>query len=221
MTDLAPDTQSRILAAARSEFIAKGLAGARMQTIAAMAGVNQALLHYYFRTKEKLYAEVLDNLLRTVWGRLRERSLPMEAKATSRDWVRALVSTYLRVLAAHPEFIRFMLRELADGAPRVPDALERLMVDFGDVLQRMLAVFRKEIKAGRLQPIVPTHFVLNMMGMTVMTFLGMPLLKAAGKRMGFEIDLDDAFLEQREKSIVDTLFNGLEPCLPKKKEKRR
>src|SRR5690606_24556875 len=64
------DAEKRILEAARKEFIAKGLDGARMQAVAASAGVNKALLHYYFRSKEKLYARVLEEILGAVWGEL-------------------------------------------------------------------------------------------------------------------------------------------------------
>src|SRR5918911_2376982 len=53
-----PDTEQRILDAARAVFIRRGTAGARMQEIAKEAGVNQALLHYYFRSKERLSTAV-------------------------------------------------------------------------------------------------------------------------------------------------------------------
>ena len=65
------DTETRILTAARREFIAKGQDGARMQVIANEAGVNKALLHYYYRSKENLYRKVLEVTLATVWGRVR------------------------------------------------------------------------------------------------------------------------------------------------------
>src|SRR5205809_1718747 len=56
------DTEQRILDAARSVFIRRGTAGARMQEIAAEAGVNQALLHYYFRSKDQLSAAVFEQM---------------------------------------------------------------------------------------------------------------------------------------------------------------
>ncbi|HLP43493.1 MAG TPA: helix-turn-helix domain-containing protein, partial [Fibrobacteria bacterium] len=63
-------TEKRILVAARKEFVAKGLDGARMQAIATSAGVNKALLHYYFRGKDRLYRTVLADTMRTVWNAL-------------------------------------------------------------------------------------------------------------------------------------------------------
>src|SRR6478672_10927133 len=54
--------EARILTAARKVFIAKGMAGARMQDIADEAGINKALLHYYFRSKEKLFEQIFKEL---------------------------------------------------------------------------------------------------------------------------------------------------------------
>src|SRR5690349_22190096 len=55
-------TQDRILDAARKVFVRKGMAGARMQDIADEAGINKALLHYYFRSKEKLFEQIFKEL---------------------------------------------------------------------------------------------------------------------------------------------------------------
>lgn len=62
-TELEPSTEEKILTAARNVFIRKGLDGARMQEIADEAGINKALLHYYFRTKEKLYDRILKHIV--------------------------------------------------------------------------------------------------------------------------------------------------------------
>ena len=64
------DTEQRILEAARTVFLRRGTAGARMQEIAAEAGVNQALLHYYFRSKERLSAAVFQQIASRVFPAL-------------------------------------------------------------------------------------------------------------------------------------------------------
>ena len=69
--DRAAETRGRILDAALREFSDKGLAGARTERIATAAGVNKALLYYYFESKEKLYAAALE----MVAGRVRDRSM--------------------------------------------------------------------------------------------------------------------------------------------------
>ena len=104
------ESERRILAAARKEFIVKGLEGARMQTIAAEAGVNKALLHYYYRSKDKLYRTVVLDILQNVWGRIGEQLQALGPGDGFEAMVRTLVSTYLKTLAANTEFTDFMLR---------------------------------------------------------------------------------------------------------------
>src|SRR3954467_3313435 len=82
-TKKSPDTESRILEAARSVFIRRGTAGARMQEIAAEAGVNQALLHYYFRSKDQLGAAVFGQLAMRLFPALLQvlaGEAPLDAK---------------------------------------------------------------------------------------------------------------------------------------------
>src|SRR5687768_9460463 len=101
------ETERRILAAARKEFIAKGLEGARMQAIALDAGVNKALLHYYYRSKDKLYRTVVLDILQNVWGRIAGQLQALGPGDGFEAMVRTLVSTYLTTLAANPEFPLF------------------------------------------------------------------------------------------------------------------
>ena len=70
-SDRSAETRGRILDAALREFSAHGLAGARTETIAAAAGVNKALLYYYFDSKEKLYLAALEMIA----GRVRDSSM--------------------------------------------------------------------------------------------------------------------------------------------------
>src|SRR5438309_5838344 len=85
-------TEQRILNAARAVFLRRGTAGARMQEIAREAGVNQALLHYYFRSKERLSAAVLQQLARGIFPALIQTlgsDLPLDAK------IEQLIGIYL------------------------------------------------------------------------------------------------------------------------------
>ncbi len=71
------DTKRKILYAAKKEFAAKGFSGARMSSIASIAGVNQALLHYHFTSKEKIYITIFRRLLDAVFGIYEKRILDL------------------------------------------------------------------------------------------------------------------------------------------------
>ncbi|MDB5105568.1 MAG: TetR/AcrR family transcriptional regulator [Fibrobacteres bacterium] len=203
------DTEKRILAAARKEFIAKGLEGARMQAVATEAGVNKALLHYYFRSKDKLYQKVLEDTISTVWGKLQAEFRAQPQTAGVEGIVRTIVSTYIRTLAANPDFPLFVFREIAGGGGSFPFVLQELLRNFRDVPATLVKTLQDEAKAGLIKPVHPLHFIMNLMGMTVTTFLAMPMLQRLGPAVGLKIEFNDAFLEERIASITDTLLNGI------------
>src|ERR687896_1327771 len=103
------DTEQRILEAARVVFIRRGTAGARMQEIAHEAGVNQALLHYYFRSKDRLaeaaFREVAGRILPTVFEIL-------GSDATIEEKVQRFVNLYIDSLGASPFLPGYLLSEL-------------------------------------------------------------------------------------------------------------
>lgn len=203
------DTEKRILAAARQEFIAKGLGGARMQAVATSAGVNKALLHYYYRSKENLYQKVLEDTIGAVWGSIAKEFRNQDPAQGLEPLLRTAVSTYVRVLAANPEFPLFMFRELANASPALAASLPAVVRGFHDVPTTLIKALQEEIRAGRIKPIPPIHFFMNMMGMTVSTFLIMPMVQRLGPGMGIHIDFDQAFIEARIQSITDTMLNGI------------
>jgi TetR/AcrR family transcriptional regulator len=204
-----PEAEKRILNAARKEFIAKGLEGARMQSVASAAGVNKALLHYYFRSKEKLYQKVLEDTLGTVWGAIRAEFRAQDPSLGLEPLLRTVITAYVRVLAANPEFPLFVFREMANGDRAFAEGLPSLMRDFQDVPATLIKALQAETAAGKVKPIPPVHFFMNMMGMTVATFLIMPMIRRIGPSFGIRIDFDQAFVEQRIESIADTLLNGI------------
>lgn len=196
-----------------------------MQIIAGEAGVNKALLHYYYRSKENLYRKVLEETLNTIWGRLRiefQALAQKQAAAQSADQapkagagpgvegiVTAFVSTYVRTLSANPDFPLFVFREIASGGATFPFVVQELLRNFGDIPATLIKALQAEAKAGFIKPVHPLHFIMNMMGMTVATFLSMPMLQKIGPAAGLKIEFNDAFFEARIQSITDTLLNGI------------
>src|SRR2546422_4503490 len=110
------DTEQRILAAAHAVFLRRGTAGARMQEIAREADVNSALLHYYFRTKDRLAAAVFQRAasqLLPVVIRVLGSDAELEAK------VEQVVDIELRQLLATPYLPGYILSELTHHPERV------------------------------------------------------------------------------------------------------
>jgi TetR/AcrR family transcriptional regulator len=171
--------------------------------------VNKALLHYYFRSKEKLYHHVLEDTVGTVWGRIAAEFREQDPAQGLEPLLRTVISVYVKVLAANPEFPLFMFRELAQGHPAFIAGVPGLVKDFQDVPATLVKALQEEVRAGKVKPIPPVHFFMNLLGMTVSTFLIMPMIRRVGPAFGMRIDFDRAFLEERIESIADTLLNGI------------
>lgn len=159
--------RSAILAAARAEFSAKGLTGARVNEIAARAGVNKQLIYYYFGSKEDLYRTALEVVYTEI--RTQERSLklgdmkPEEAMAT-------LIGFSFDYLAQHPDFIGLLNHENAQGAQHVRDssAIRDTNSPLIELIAKTLArgirarVFRRGID--------PVEFYISVAGMSYFFF---------------------------------------------------
>jgi TetR/AcrR family transcriptional regulator len=199
----------RILAAARAEFIERGLRGARMQSIADRGEVNKALLHYYFRSKEKLYEAVLQNVMRTLLGAVREQ-LPLE---TGHDEIRSLlrlvVTTYIKTLQKNPDFPRFILREIVDGGDHLPVMVNELITSFGDIPLRIHRMLIAQMKQGTIRRIDPVQFALNILGMCIFTFIARPVVGIMSERVNLGITFDNAFFTDRIEAILDMTHNGI------------
>ena len=203
------DTERRILEAARIVFVRRGTAGARMQEIAEEAGVNQALLHYYFRTKEHLAAtvfrEAAGRLLPAVLG-VFNSDAPIEQK------VERFVHIYIDTVRKSPFLPAYVLSEMHHHPERLAAMLESAGVQPAQIVAgvraRLGEQLREQAEQGRMRPIAPEQFFLNMLGLAVVPFIARPALRVA-----FEMD-DDAFerfLDERRALLPGLILNSLRP----------
>jgi len=201
------DTEQKILSAARQEFIKNGLRGARMQEIADRAGINKALLHYYFRDKNSLYRAAVKSVIDTVLNGI----APIFSEETqfrdSESVVRALVRSYILTLRNNPELVGMLMRELSDGGSHL-EAFLPAIIPFANQISKSFQVqVRKDLAAANIP--LP-HLMLNIMSMIWGTFLLQPMYMKILPSMGIKINLDDAFYEQRilfiTNMIIDSTF---------------
>jgi AcrR family transcriptional regulator len=199
----APDARQRLLDAAHAVFLRVGTAKARTQEIADAAGVNKALLHYYFGSKEALAREIFTQAHGALWGRmlplLADPALDIEAK------VRQVVAAQLAFLTAHPYLPRFVAAEMLTN----PERMAALLSQRGTPpLQRLQAQLDAEHAAGRMRPVSAAQFVVTLMGALVFPFVMRPALEA--------MELTGAegfagFVAERGRFLPDFLLAGLRP----------
>lgn len=210
---------ARILEAARAEFVEKGFAGARMTAIAKAAGVNHALLHYYFGNKEKLHQAAVSEIVQTVWGGIKAGLQQIPENATFEQLLRALLKGHARVIAQHPEFVLFLFRNVNEGKG-IPAGITEVLEHFGEIPRRIHGALRAEIEAGRLRPIAPEHFWLNLMGMALSGFFASQMLRHFPQSPLPLPRFDEAFFLERADVIADTMVRSLRPDDENKENKK-
>ena len=142
-------SEQRILDAARAVFIRRGTAGARMQEIAKEAGVNQALLHYYFRTKERLSSAVFLQFASRVFPAVVQ---VLGGDAPLDDKIDRVIALYLDNLSANPFLPGYLISELHHHPERVEQLLAAAGAEPGRVMPSILKKLGRQIdeqvKAG-------------------------------------------------------------------------
>ena len=203
------DTEERILDAARRVFVRRGTAGARMQEIAAEAGVNQALLHYYFRSKDRLAATVFEESA----GRLIPAIVQLlGSDAPLEEKIERFVHLYIDAVRQSPFLPGYIVSELHQQPERLTGLIESagqkpsLVVQA--VVQRLGAQLREAEAAGAMRPIAPEQLFMNMVGLSVMPFLARPLLQAV---FGMDDEAFGRFLDERRAELPGFIIRGLRP----------
>lgn len=197
------ETRERILDAAHAVFLRKGTANSRTQEIADEAGVNKALVHYYYGTKaalaDAIFERSMGTLLPLIFGILADENRTIEQKV--RDIVREQISFH----SAHPYVAGYMVSEMHAEPQRMAALVGKRGGPPLDVLGRQL---RLAAKAGTMRPISPKQFVVNMMGLLIFPFALRPGLSVM-------LDLDPsgwaAFMQERKRLLPDLILAGLRP----------
>jgi TetR/AcrR family transcriptional regulator len=162
-------TEDKILEAAKTVFISKGMEGARMQEIADEAGINKALLHYYFRSKERLFEAIFGEIFKFAFPKL-SRIILSDVGIVSK--IEQFVDAYIDILIKHPFIPGFVMKELN----RDPSGLFKLVVKFGLDPQPIFSYMQEAMDRGEIIQMKPQHLAANVVSMCIFPFAARPIL---------------------------------------------
>ena len=204
------ETKQRILDPARAVFLRRGTAGARMQEIAREAGVNQALLHYYFRSKEGLSSAVFKQIAARIFPALVKT---LGADISLDEKIDGLVALYLENLSRNPFLPGYLLSELHHHPERIPELLASAIgAEPGRVLPPLFEQLGRQInlrvEAGTMRPIAPEQFAINLISLCIFPFAARPMLSVV---FGMDDDAFTRFIEQRKTELPAFFRNALRP----------
>ncbi|MEZ4702998.1 MAG: TetR/AcrR family transcriptional regulator [Rhodothermales bacterium] len=196
------ETEGRVLSAATDEFHEKGFHGARMQEIARRAGLNQSLLHYYYRTKDRLFEAVFHRAAKQVMAPVLET---LDGDAPVMEKAARFVHKYVDQVLAHPHLPGFVVEELR----RNPDRLRQFMGRQTDGLYaRLSAQIEAAVAAGEIRPIEPAHFLANLVALCAFPVVARPMVQTI-------TEMSDSdyltFLNQRKEAVVRFITDALVP----------
>jgi len=197
-------SRNSILQAALVEFAQEGLAGARMDAIAQTAGVNKALLYYYFRDKDSLYGAILNRF----FAQLLERVLAVcDQPGAAGERFLSYAKTHFDSIAESPYYARIFMGELMSTARGGSPHFDRLFADYLQPIgARVLALVQEGVSSGEFRPVDPNQFLPSAIGSIVHYFLTAPLRE---KFMPEHYASTEQAIQQRRAAVLDFIAAAL------------
>lgn len=197
-------TEQRILKVDRSFFAKNGFKATTTRMIAEEAGVNVALINYYFRSKEGLYNQILKDDLKALYDTL--VPLAQHQDTSLEDKIRFLVNSYTNVLLENEDLALMVINEIHNGKSFVLKYTDELRGLYGQ-LNHQLEEFGSDQN--------PYDLMLNVVALTVYPFIAKPMITITNPE--FNNSFKD-FVEDRKEKIVALIMNCLRVKTKKENE---
>jgi TetR/AcrR family transcriptional regulator len=194
-------TEQLIQDAAKKVFVRKGMAGARMQDIADEAGINKALLHYYFRNKERLFEMIFMEAAGKLFPRINaifSSDQPLFEK------IESFCDEYITVIINNPYLPLFVLNEIN----RDPEYFMQKVMSGKTRPQpeKFLQQIEREIKKGKIKRISPLQLLMNLLSLTIFPFVAKPMFQ---KNLGIDELQFSSIMEQRKREIPKFIIDSI------------
>lgn len=198
------DTEERIFHAALEVFSKKGKDGARMQEIADRADINKAMLHYYFRSKAKLYDEVLGFVMQRA---LSSFAAAMQETDTFEDLLRTFIAGYIDFVGEHQAVMRLMVNELLAGGDALRRKLApRLTSEPAALPQQFIRRMQAAIDRGEIRAADPFQTLITVVSSCIFFFIAFPMVQLINPEATAQ---REAFIEARKAHVFDLIYHGL------------
>ena len=194
-------TEDKIFEAATDVFVEKGLDGARMQDIADHAGINKALMHYYFRTKDKLFNAVFEMIAKKIFKKFApvfDDDLNLEEK------IRFFFREHISFLQANPRLPGFLLNEVNRNPARIKKLLNN--IDFNNIWLQLYKQHKNELRKYNISQETLPQIMISLAAMSVFPFAARGILEGVLGKLGLDFN---EFVEERKTFAADFVINAL------------
>ena len=195
--------EEQILQTAEELFLEKGFDTTSTTDIAKKVGCNQALVHYYFRTKEKLFMQIFSKKQEMVFS-----CLKLSEETDFQTALNDFIDAYFELLMQNRKLPFFIINELIMRDDR-RQYFRKKVIESLEYLKYYSAwnmMLQKEIAEGRIRPIELADLTLHVVSLLVFTFISLPLYSDFFKKDETEIH---TYLNHRKEAIKELIFNGI------------
>ena len=201
MTDIEKQTEERIFESATEIFIEKGMDGARMQDIADHAGINKALLHYYYRSKEHLFEAVFEKMAAVMFSRF---SPVFDEKTSLEDKIRFFFREHISFLQKNPRLPAFILNEVNRNPARIKKMIQRYNInEFWNTLEKQ---HHDELIRYNITRKTMPQLMTSIAAISIFPFAARGIMEVLFEKSGQ--DFND-YLEQRKDFAADFVIRAL------------
>jgi AcrR family transcriptional regulator len=201
MTENDKQTEEKIFEAATDVFVEKGMDGARMQDIATHAGINKALLHYYYRTKEQLFNAVFEMIARKIFKRFApvfDENLTLEQK------IRFFFREHISFLQANPSLPGFLLNEVNRNPERIKKLLKN--VDFDTFWLRLYDQHKEELDRYNITKDSMPQLMISIAALSVFPFAARGILEGILDKTGHNFN---EYMEERKEYVAEFVIRAI------------
>lgn len=197
--------EKRILWVAERLFLEKGFNGTSTTEIAKTVGCNQALIHYYFRTKEKLFWDVFAPKVEQFVEYL---DAPLDESLDFIERIKNVIDFYFGILELDERLTPFIVNELLMNPGRWDKFRDRYLRNESrsSAFDRFESMVEEEISAGRIRSIRAIDLLMNIMSLTISVFVVAPKGFASGE---CDSNLRKDYLDKRREDIKLLIVNGI------------
>lgn len=197
--------EKRILWVAERLFLEKGFSGTSTTEIAKTVGCNQALIHYYFRTKEKLFWDVFAPKAEQVVEYL---DAPLDESIDFFERIGNVIDFYFGILELDERLAPFIVNELVMSPGRWDKFRNRFLRNESrhSAFDRFEKMVDEEISAGRVRQMKAIDLLMNIMSLTLSAFIVAPKGYAIGE---CDSNLRRSYLDNRREDVKSLVINGI------------
>jgi AcrR family transcriptional regulator len=201
-------TREKILEAAIEEFIEYGFYGARTRGIAGRAGVNNAMIHYYFRNKEKIYEECLESVVTILLDRLNKIG---DKYSDPKKKIEDIMDAYIDLLGKNMRYIRLVLYDVIRGGKIIRNIFLKNIhkIPFNPMNGKIYKYFKDQMNKGKIRRLDIFQLIISIITQIVPVYIAAEIFTDVGKYIGLKKSFVQKIISKRKKFVIDILINGI------------